>query len=109
MPTHGANYRQDPHERRTGDAPSDELAAVITKTVADALALTDDKNVQLKRKTVAKELEEAINNIRGAVMIVYPMGLPDYDHVRQILEEREILEGAEQLEVFEEDRASPWA
>ena len=42
----------------------------------------------------AKALEDAISNIRGAVMIVYPMGLPDYDHVRQILEEREELEGA---------------
>merc|ERR1719240_410971 len=107
-PQHGANYRQDPHERRTGDAPSDELAAVINKTVEDAVALTSDKNVQLKRKTVAKELEEAINNIRGAVMIVYPMGLPDYDHVRQILEEREDLQGAEGLEVFEQDKASLW-
>ena len=54
------------------------------------------------------ELEEAINNIRGAVMIVYPMGLPDYDHVRQILEEREILEGAEGLEVLEEDKTALW-
>merc|ERR1712227_51618 len=64
--------------------------------------------VALKRATTAAALEEAINNIRGAVMIVYPMGLPDYDHVRQILEEREILEGAEGLEVMEPDRATLW-
>jgi hypothetical protein len=108
-PAHGANYRQDPHERRTGDAPSDELAAIITKTVQDAQALTDDKNVQLKRKTVSKELEEAINNVRGAVMIVYPMGLPDYDHVRQILEEREDLQGTEGLEILDIAKTSLWA
>merc|ERR1712216_1066196 len=53
-------------------------------------------------------LEEAMNNIRGAVMIVYPMGLPDYDHVRQILEEREVLEGADQLEFLEYDKTSLW-
>ena len=49
-PVHGANYRQDPSERRTGDAPSDELAAVISRTVEDAKALTSDKLVQQKRR-----------------------------------------------------------
>jgi len=109
MPVHGANYRQDPQERRTGDAPSDELAAVITKTVEDAVALTSNNNVQMKRATNSKALEEAINNVRGAVMIVYPMGLPDYDHVRTILEEREDLQGAEGLEVLDHERAALWA
>ena len=109
MPQHGANYRQDPSERRTGDCPSDELAQVITRTVEDAKQLTAEATtVALKRSTNAAALEEAINNIRGAVMIVYPMGLPDYDHVRQILEEREILEGAEGLEVLEEDKTALW-
>ena len=108
-PQHGANYRQDPSERRTGDCPSDELAAVLQKTVEDGKALTAEKTtVALKRPTTSAALEEAINNMRGAVMIVYPMGLPDYDHVRQILEEREILEGADGLEVLEADKASLW-
>lgn len=109
VPQHGANYRQDPSERRTGDAPSDELGQVIQKTCEDAKALIAEKTtVALKRATTASALEEAINNIRGAVMIVYPMGLPDYDHVRQILEDREILEGAEGLEVMDVEKASLW-
>jgi len=107
-PQHGANYRQDPSERRTGDAPSDELAQVIVRTVTDALALTDDSNVARKKASAAAPMEEAINNIRGAVMIVYPMGLPDYDHVRQILEERESLEGQEGLSVLDVDTSSLW-
>jgi len=108
-PVHGANYRQDPSERRTGDCTSDELAQVIQKTVEDAKALTAEQTtVALKRPTTSAALEEAINNIRGAVMIVYPMGLPDYDHVRQILEERETLEGAEGLEVLDVERTSLW-
>jgi len=106
--SHGSNYRQDPSEKRTGDAPADELAAVINRTVEDAKALTDNKMVDMKQPISAKPLEDAINNIRGAVMIVYPMGLPDYDHVRQILEEREELEGSQALEVIEEDKASLW-
>jgi cilia- and flagella-associated protein 298 len=79
---HSSNYRQDPSEKRTGDAPSDELAAVINQTVEDAKALTSDQMLARKQAITIKPLEDAINNIRGAVMIVYPMGLPDYDHVR---------------------------
>jgi len=108
QPVHGANYRQDPSERRTGDCPSDELAAVIQRTVDDAKAVAADNNVQRKKNTTAAELEEAINNIRGAVMIAYPMGLPDYDHVRQILEEREDLDGPAALEELDPDKTSLW-
>jgi len=107
-PTHGANYRQDPSERRTGDAPSDELAEVIRRTVQDAKALTSEQQVQRKVATTAAALEDAINNVRGAVMIVYPMGLPDYDLVRQILEERELLEGQASLEYLEDSKAALW-
>lgn len=34
-------------------------------------------------------LKEAVDNIRGAVMICYPMGLPEWDLVRTLLEDRE--------------------
>jgi len=105
---HGTNYRQDPTERRTGDAPSDDLAAVLQRTVQDAQALTAETQVQRKVATTAAALEEAINNIRGAVMIAYPMGLPDYDIVRQILEEREVLEGQASMEVLDPDNTAMW-
>ena len=38
-------------------------------------------------------LEEAIDNIRGAVMIAFPQGLPEWDLVRQGLEGTEELAG----------------
>lgn len=91
---HGTNYRQDPSEKRTGDAPSEELAAVLNRTVEDAKALVSQRMVDMKKPITSTALESAMSNIRGAVMIVYPMGLPDYDDVRQILEEREAIEGA---------------
>jgi hypothetical protein len=105
---HSANYRQDPTEKRTGDAPSDELAAVLQRTVDDAKALTSEAQVQRKLPTSGAALEEAISNMRGAVMIVYPMGLPDYDHVRMILEERETLEGSAAMEQLDPERTSLW-
>lgn len=38
-------------------------------------------------------LEEAMDNIRGAVMIAFPQGLPEWDLVRQALEGTEELAG----------------
>lgn len=38
-------------------------------------------------------LEEAIDNVRGAVMIAFPQGLPECDLVRQALEGTEELAG----------------
>lgn len=47
-----------------------------------------------KRVPLTKHrLSEAIDNIRGAVMICYPMGLPEWDFVRQALEATEDLAG----------------
>merc|ERR1719453_2508115 len=107
-PERSANYRPDPTERRTGNAPTDELAAVITKTVEDAKALTSENQVTMKRTTTSAALVEAINNIKGATMIAYPMGLPDYDPVRAIVEERADADGAGSLECLEPDGASLW-
>merc|ERR1719291_763107 len=86
----------------------DGIAAVVTRTVEDAKALISERQVQMKQLATSKALEEAINNVRGAVMIAYPMGLPDYDGVRQILEEREVLEGAASLEVLDPEQISLW-
>ena len=85
-----------------------ELAAVLTKTVEDAKALASERQVQMKVATTQKALADAVGNIRGAVMIAYPMGLPDYDAVRQILEEREAVDGAAGLEELEIEKASLW-
>ena len=107
-PQRNEHYNPDGTERRTGNAPSPELAAVMTKTVEDAKSLTSEKQVLMKVKVTDKMLLEAINNIRGAVMICYPMGLPDYDNVRQILEDRESVEGSAALEQLDGGQASVW-
>ena len=107
-PERGAHFCPDPSERRTGNAPSPELAAVLTKTVEDAKALASERQVQMRVATTQKALADAVGNIRGAVMIAYPMGLPDYDAVRQILEEREAVDGAAGLEELEIEKASLW-
>lgn len=39
------------------------------------------------------DLLEHIDLIRGAVMICFPMGLPEWDNVRAAIEDKEDLEG----------------
>ena len=44
-----------------------------------------DKNIPLTHEVV----KDALDQMKGAVMIVYPMGLPPHDPVRQELENTE--------------------
>ena len=50
-----------------------------------------DKNIPLTHEVV----KDALDQIKGAVMIVYPMGLPPHDPVRQELENTEDLSGTQ--------------
>ncbi len=45
------------------------------------------------KTTSLKDLETAIESIRGAIMIVFPMGLPEYEPVREICDDQEELAG----------------
>lgn len=40
-------------------------------------------------------VKEALDLLRGAVMIVYPMGLPPHDPIRMELEDKEDLAGTQ--------------
>ena len=60
------------------------------KTVAEAKAkISSQSNLPLTFATIV----EALDILRGAVSIVYPMGLPEYDPIRMEFENREELAG----------------
>ena len=42
-----------------------------------------------------KDTQDAIDKMKGAIMIVYPMGLPPHDTVRLELENNEDLSGTQ--------------
>lgn len=48
------------------------------------------QQVELKVALTMKGLQDALDGLRGAVMITYPgyYGLPEYEPVRQVLENR---------------------
>merc|ERR1712072_1028040 len=108
-PTRGPNYRKDPSERRTGDAPLDEMAAVLTRALDDAAALVHKDNVDRKKALTMKEMVESIDTVRGAVMILYPMGLPEWDMVRANLENTEELDGTQAgSDLLDPDNSTMW-
>eukprot|EP00798_Chlamydomonas_sp_ICE-L_P025563 gene25563-11213_t len=83
----GPHYIEDPTGRRTGNACSPDECKVLMKTLEDAVALVDKSQVERKVCLSKKALADALDGIRGGVMICYPMGLPEWDFVRESLEE----------------------
>ncbi|KAG2433099.1 hypothetical protein HYH02_012802 [Chlamydomonas schloesseri] len=89
----GPHYSEDPTGRRTGNACDPEVAKVLVKTLEEAVAVAHKDQVAKKVPLTLKALQEAVDNVRGAVMICYPMGLPEWDPVRLGLEGSEDLAG----------------
>ena len=85
----GPTYCKDPIGKRTGDAPVPQAQATLRKALDDAAAAASKKQVEAKHPLTKRELMEHIDLIRGAIMIAYPMGLPEYDPVRIDIEEDE--------------------
>lgn len=53
------------------------------------------KQVQANVCVTVEMIKEALDQLRGAVMIVYPMGLPPHDPIRMELEDKEDLSGTQ--------------
>lgn len=53
------------------------------------------KQVQANICVTMEMVKEALDMLRGAVMIVYPMGLPPHDPIRMEFEGREDLAGTQ--------------
>ncbi|KAG5462965.1 MAG: hypothetical protein BJ554DRAFT_2604 [Olpidium bornovanus] len=53
-------------------------------------------------------IKEATDNIRGAVKIIWPMGLPEYETVRKILDGAEDLTGTSHASAVMPPDSCPW-
>mmetsp|Transcript_36253 Transcript_36253/g.43757 ORF Transcript_36253/g.43757 Transcript_36253/m.43757 type:complete len:278 (+) Transcript_36253:168-1001(+) len=104
-----AFYKQDPTGRRTGNAADPAVAPVLKKTLDEAMAVASKDQVAKKVYLTKKMLLDAVDNIRGAVMICFPMGLPEWDNVRLALEDNEALEGSPMgVDILENENAQMW-
>lgn len=108
-PQGGVRENEDKVGRRNGQAPTEKMAEVLTKTTKEAKDMISKKKVQANELVTQKTVKEALDILRGAVTIVYPMGLPPHENIKMEFENNEDLSGTQaSLEVIEEQNAALW-
>eukprot|EP00053_Salpingoeca_punica_P005807 m.56650 g.56650 ORF g.56650 m.56650 type:complete len:291 (-) comp13406_c0_seq1:110-982(-) len=108
-PMGGSRSNPDPIGRRTGNAPTEKLAEVLKKTAHEARELVSKKLVAANVCLTQAVVDEAFSKCKGAVMIVYPMGLPPHDEVKAMLDDTEDLSGKQaKHEVIPVSEAQLW-
>ncbi|XP_048840502.1 cilia- and flagella-associated protein 298 [Brienomyrus brachyistius] len=109
VPSGGSELKKDEIGRRNGHAPNEKMKEVLRKTTEEAKALVSKKQVQAGVCVTMEMVREALDMLRGAVMIVYPMGLPPHDPIRMEFENKEDLSGTQaSLQVIPEEEAQLW-
>ncbi|XP_020783218.1 cilia- and flagella-associated protein 298-like [Boleophthalmus pectinirostris] len=109
VPSGGPVLRQDEIGKRNGQAPNEKMKEVLMKTVDEAKTLISKKQIQANVCVTMDMVKEALDQLRGAVMIVYPMGLPPHDPIRMEMEDREDLSGTQaSLQVVPEEDCQLW-
>ncbi|XP_059741394.1 cilia- and flagella-associated protein 298 isoform X2 [Bos indicus] len=95
IPSGGSVFKKDDIGRRNGQAPNEKMKQVIKKTIEEAKAIISKKQVEANVCMTMEMVNDALDQLRGAVMIVYPMGLPPYDPIRMEFENKEDLSGTQ--------------
>lgn len=109
IPSGGFNQTKDPVGRRNGRQPMASMQEVLRKAIADALSMIDKKLVEQGKPFVHRNVKEAMDLLRGAVTIVYPMQLPPHDTIRNEFQNTEDLTGTQaSLEVIEPAKVQLW-
>ena len=109
IPSGGFNEAKDPVGRRNGQQPVPSMQEILRKSIGEALAMIDKKLVNDGKALTLKIIKEALDLLRGAVTIVYPMQLPPHDTIRNEFQNTEDLSGTQaSLEVIEPVKAQIW-
>lgn len=95
IPSGGYEFEKDPIGRRNGRRPKEDMQNVINKTMDEAKTSISKKLVEKDACLTIKTIQSVLDVLRGAVMIVYPMGLPPHDPIRQEFENTEDLSGTQ--------------
>lgn len=109
IPSGGWTHNEDPVGRRNGRQPSPHMQEVLKNTIGDACEMVDKKLVEQSKTLVQKNVKEALDLLRGAVTIVYPMQLPPHDSIRMEFNNTEDLAGTQaSMEVIEPAKGQIW-
>lgn len=110
VPQQGFDHCPDPVGRRNGRAPRAEQQRTLRTACETARAMISAKElVAADRDLTAAQVQRAIDELRGALMIVYPMQLPPHDPIRAELTNTEDLSGMQAAnEVMDPAKAELW-
>lgn len=89
----GPNYKADPTGIRTGNAPDEKLVDTLLRVIKDLEDYIDKAQVQRRIPLTYSELQDKLANVRGAVMMAYPMGLPAWETTALALNSIDGLQG----------------
>lgn len=108
-PQTGFQVSRDPIGRRNGRAPLADMQRILTGAIAEAKQLISVKLVEADAELTMRTVQAALDQLRGACTIVYPMQLPPHDPIRAELTNTEDLSGLQaQQEVMDPARAELW-
>ncbi|XP_011309896.1 UPF0769 protein C21orf59 homolog [Fopius arisanus] len=109
VPMGGWTFNKDEIGRRNGRQPNEKMSEVLKKAVEDTRAMISKKLVQQEKFVTLAIVQEALNILRGATMIVYPMGLPPHEVIRREFTNTEDLTGTQaSLEIIDIQLAELW-
>lgn len=107
----GPHYKPDPTGMRCGNPPGpaeDKLVQTLRQTALD-LEEYVSKNMVQKRIAISSScLKDKLANVRGAVIMAYPMGLPEYDLVRISLDSDDLKSTFVGNEILDPEKTSLW-
>uniref|UniRef100_A0A182MDV6 Uncharacterized protein n=1 Tax=Anopheles culicifacies TaxID=139723 RepID=A0A182MDV6_9DIPT len=109
IPSGGWRFNRDPVGRRNGRQPQLKMGEVLTKAIEDAKAMISKKLTTDNKTLTQRIVQDALDLLRGAVTIVYPMQLPPHDPIRMEFSNTEDLTGTQaSLEVIEPSKVQLW-
>uniref|UniRef100_A0A182W003 Uncharacterized protein n=1 Tax=Anopheles minimus TaxID=112268 RepID=A0A182W003_9DIPT len=109
IPSGGWRFNRDPVGRRNGRQPQLKMGEVLTKAIEDAKAMISKKLATENKALTQRIVQDALDLLRGAVTIVYPMQLPPHDPIRMEFSNTEDLTGTQaSLEVIEPSKVQLW-
>lgn len=81
-----STYVADPTGSRTGNGVGEQLSKVFEDVCAEAEAYISKAQARARRALTMEALEDKLANMKGAVAMAFPMGLPKWDPVQLALE-----------------------
>lgn len=108
-PSGGWIFNKDPVGRRNGRQPNAKMGEVLKNTIEESRSMISKKLVDSNTSLTYQIVQRALDIIRGAVTIVYPMGLPPHENIYMELTNTEDLNGTQALnEIVEPATAQLW-